>query len=115
MDRFNSLRLATVLGVAAALCACDRTPTRVCVDGSGQRGLDSQCPGSGSGGAAGGYRWYYSRGGVPVGAYVNGGSYAPEPGVSYAPAPVEGISRGGFGGTAEGLGGEGGGDGGAGE
>ena len=102
-----------MLGVAAALGACDGRPSRVCVDGSGQRGLDSQCSGPG-GGAAGAYRWYYARGAPPVGAYVSGGSYSPTAGESYAAAPVEGISRGGFGGTAEGLGG-GEGDGGAGE
>jgi hypothetical protein len=115
VDRFNSIGLATVLGVAAALSACDRTPTRVCVDVTGQRGPDSQCSGPG-GGVGGAYRWYYARGAPPVGTYVGGGSYSPQAGVAYGTAPVEGISRGGFGGTAEGIGGgEGGGDGGAGE
>ncbi len=117
-----------MLAVSAALSACNRGddwqasagPARVCVDGQGHRLADEDCR-SGGGGHGGGSAaikaWYYlsrptvAERGVPgVGDLVTGGSSTPLAGVSYQAAPARGIARGGFGGTAEGAGGHGGGE-----
>ena len=128
MGRFDDLKLAIVLTVASsALAGChdtqtsdwDAGPSRVCVDPTGVRVDDQTCPDTTSQhGGGGGAHWVYFGGGrtVPrIGAMAAGASSTPEPGVAYVSAPAEGISRGGFGGTAHGAGGERGGEGGAGE
>jgi len=120
----DGLSLTAVLAVSAAMLAgCDQDngwgdgqgPVRVCVDQQGRRVAEDQCatprPGGGNP-----FLWYYlgrlNRGaGVPAyGGAVSGGSYQASSGVSYGSAPAAGISRGGFGSTAEGFGGEGAGE-----
>jgi hypothetical protein len=96
--------------------------TRVCVDQSGKRMPEDQCVNQPST-TIPPYRWYYiSRDGyVPTyNGPVSGGSYYPTVSPdSYSPAPstarAGAITRGGFGGSAEGGEGHAGGGEGAGE
>ncbi|MDE2597007.1 MAG: hypothetical protein KGL44_09030 [Sphingomonadales bacterium] len=116
--------LATLLGLSAGMIAgCSPSNDgqwQVCTDNSGRRVPDANCSTNTghTGGAHGGGSWRYFSGDDPapaVGQSVSGGSRTPLAGEAHA-APVEGISRGGFGGHGEGGGGEGGGGhGGAGE
>lgn len=110
MTSFDKITLASVLAISAALLAgCERHDgVRICGDGDGRRLPDGNCQGAGSGGHGG--RWTYVRSGYApaVGGAITGGVRAPETGVRYGAAPAGGISRGGFGGTGDGIGGEGG-------
>ncbi len=126
MRRFGGGPLTAALAASAVLASCEQqdAAVRVCVDAQGRRTPDAGCATSP---ATGGYRgggWYYLGGAnrgsgdvPPVGGQVLGGSYTPDPTATYAAAPEEGVSRGGFGSPAAGLGGregkEGGGRGGA--
>lgn len=125
MTKFDSLSLATVLAVAAAVTAgCDDDkdkgwdaaagPTRVCVDAQGKRVPENQCAVPRTGGGVSPFLWYYlgamtaQRNYVPgYGGVVGGGSFTPAAGTAYGMAPAEGIARGGFGGTARSFGGVG--------
>jgi hypothetical protein len=123
VSKSKVIRLTAVMAAsAAALSACDRgesgswdapAPTWTCVDNAGVRVEDGRCNGGGGGG---GYHAYYFGSGMripPVGERASDGSYAPAAGVTYTRASASySVTRGGFGGTAEG---HGGGDGGAGE
>jgi len=105
----DQLQLTTMVASAIALTSCNAQrdewggPTAVCTDAQGARIADSACGRSGGtyvGGSHGG-RWVYLNRGntVPAeGDRVIGGSYAPSPGVHYAPASS--IARGGFGSSA---------------
>ncbi len=116
MKKLDGISLTAVLAAAAALGACGENESawRVCVDDQGRRVVDDQCAAPAGHGAFA--HWYYSRGSAPaLGGTVSGGSSQAEDGVSYASPPSEGITRGGFGGTADEGGSEhggGGGDGG---
>jgi hypothetical protein len=122
--KFEGVRLTAVVAVSAALASCGRGddwqasagPARVCVDNQGRREPDQYCATNG-GGSGTMHSWYYlsepwvRSSGVPgVGAPVAGGSYMPVSGVGYRAAPPGGVTRGGFGGTAEGVGGHGAGE-----
>ncbi|HLZ83731.1 MAG TPA: hypothetical protein VKQ54_09210 [Caulobacteraceae bacterium] len=108
--------LMAVLLVASALTGCEKRnvddawesdePVRYCVDAAGHRVPDEHCN-SADGRVGRAFLWYYlgtinnSRRYYvpPLGAAASGGSFAPEPGVSYSS-----VTRGGFGGTAAGHG-----------
>ena len=138
MKRVEDLSLVAVLAAASAClagCGDDRGQAqsdgdwqasagaaRVCADSDGRRVIDEHCPAPGAQGGGGAHWVYFPRGAnVPaIGSPARAGATAPDGVSEYHPAPVEGISRGGFGGTAgEGGHGEGGhgggGEGGAGE
>ena len=109
MRKLEGVRLTAVLAVAAALAGCDQQPVRVCVDAQGRRIPDQPCATSA---AVVGAHWRYYGGGVTtpaVGEPATGGSDVADHSASYSAAPEEGVSRGGFGGTAEDVGGHGGG------
>jgi hypothetical protein len=122
VTKFDRHALAAVLtAAAAALAGCEEQgPTRVCVDQTGRRTWDDRCATGGAHG--GGGAWYYINAGrardqgVPgVGDPARGGGFTPETDVSYRGAPTDGVSRGGFGGIGEAVGGHGGGGEGGGE
>lgn len=127
------LKITTALAVTLLAAGCQREDngwsadrdTAVCVDRSGKRVPDAQCPprtyASYHGGGGNAFLWYYLGRNSTVPYYgdsVRGGSFTGRPGATYAAAPAEvamtraaAISRGGFGSSAHG-GGEGGGHGG---
>ncbi len=127
MKKDINLPLVAALSVSLlALSACEKddannsgweasNATRVCVDQDGHRTDDGNCQqASYAHGSVYPYWYYFNRGGhvPPVGDSVTGGSRTPMSGVNYeAPtasfthADPESVSRGGFGGAAEGFGG----------
>jgi len=112
--RFDATVLPITSAVAAAvLASCSPSAGRadrdvaICRDGQGRRLSDASCSSGARGGYGGG--WYYlARGSrVPaVGEAVSGGSEVPRAGVGYARASAATVTRGGFGMSAHGFGGE---------
>ncbi|WP_375383022.1 hypothetical protein [uncultured Sphingomonas sp.] len=131
------LKITTALAATLLAAGCQRQDngwtadrdTAICVDRSGKRVPDAQCPRTAEAGHGGGvspFLWYYLGRSSVVPYYgdpVRGGSFTGRAGTSYGRAPAEvamtrsaAISRGGFGSSAQGgEGGEGGGHGAAGE
>lgn len=125
------LKITTALAATLLAAGCQREDdgwtadrdTAVCVDHSGKRVPDAQCPRTAYAGHGGGspFLWYYLGRNSTVPYYgdpVRGGSFTSRPGIPYFRAPAEvamtrtaAISRGGFGSSEHG-GGEGGGHGG---
>lgn len=123
------LKITTALAATLLAASCQREDngwtadrdTAVCVDHSGNRVPDAQCPRTYTSGGVGSlFLWYYLGRSSVVPYYgepVRGGSFTGRAGTSYFRAPAQtavtraaAISRGGFGSSARG--GEGGGHGG---
>ena len=115
--KFDPRMLPLTSAVAAALLVGGCGPGRgvadadlaLCRDASGRRVADAQC-GRGTNGHGGGAAgWYYLARGSTVprlGEALAGGSTSPRAGVGYARASSATVSRGGFGMSAHGSGGE---------
>ncbi|WP_375394202.1 hypothetical protein [uncultured Sphingomonas sp.] len=124
------LDLKITTGVAAALLVsgCGQRDngwtatdnTAICTDRQGNRVPDAECQRHvGGGGMGTAFLWYYlgRNSVIPYyGQHVGGGSFRPAAGAAYARAPAgsamtrsAAISRGGFGSSARGFGGFGGG------
>jgi hypothetical protein len=101
---------AALAAAAAAMASCNNPPpARICVDNLGLRTADQGCAQTNWNGS----HWRYYGGGQSIpalGALADGGSDTAQAGTAYRSAPDEGVSRGGFGGTAEDFGGEHGGE-----
>ncbi len=110
--------MTILLGLSSAMLAgCDSASQsrnwKVCVDATGQRVPDAQCQSAATPASRGSWAYYSGARSVPaVGQAAAGAASAPAGGADYGAAPAEGVTRGGFGATAEGHGGgEGGGGG----
>jgi hypothetical protein len=104
--RRNRFQLVLVPAVSAALLAfgCDRptASTRICIDPQGRRLPDDQCRNDRYPSSF--HHWYYvSGGGVPIGAFVHGGSS-----FRSSASRSGSVSRGGFGSSAHASGSAGG-------
>lgn len=109
MKVIDKAALVTVLAVSAGLlggCGRSSDSVRVCADAYGRRQADDNC--AGNTGYDGRNGWIYLNGGrgraPAIGDRITGGAYAPSAGTHYGLAPEGPVSRGGFGGTAEGFG-----------
>ena len=116
--KFDSRVLPITTAVAATLLAAGCAPSEdraatdvaVCRDAAGRRVADADCARGTSGhGVAGAAAWYFLARGSTVprqGAFVSGGSASPRAGIGYARASSATVTRGGFGMSAHGGGGE---------
>lgn len=122
MRRSATITLTILTGIALAACDEPQEEIKHCVDENGVVQDEAVCADAGAEGPTGPidpqhphvgsthFFWYYGggyRAPLTPGTRVTGGSYTPSPGRVYSPPST--ITRGGFGSTGHGFGGESGG------